>query len=159
MIPLVEQRSRVVSEALTWVGTPFQMNGRVKGKGGGVDCFTLMASVWKACALSAPWEAEFYHGDWWCHDTRNSYLRTILKYAKQVPDSGGKLPGNLILVRRQIQSGVKTVDWHGAIIVRWPLVVHAYSPRVAEDNCLAHPAFQTSGGLVFFDPFSHEAQR
>lgn len=153
-----ELRNRVVTEARTWLGTPFHLMGRVKGPRGGVDCFTLLACVFHALGLTPAWEAEFYRGDFWCHDKQNSYLRTILKYVKQVPlGMFDTRPGNIVLARRRVGPDMqKPEDWHGGIITSWPMVVHAFQPRVSEDNCTSHPAYQVSGGLGFFNPFEEQ---
>lgn len=151
-----EARQLVVKEARSWLGTPFHLGARIKGPQGGIDCFTIMAESFHNCGLTPPWEAEFYHGDWWCHDTRNGYLRTILKYARQVPAGCiDRRPANLVLARRLVGPTHEIAsDWHGGIITTWPMVVHAYGRGVTEDSAVLHPAYQTSGGLVFFNPFA-----
>jgi cell wall-associated NlpC family hydrolase len=40
-------RSAIVTEATSWVGTPFQHQGRTKGPHGGVDCVGLIIGVSK----------------------------------------------------------------------------------------------------------------
>lgn len=153
-----EARRLVVQEARTWLGTPFHVRGRVKGPKGGVDCFTIIACVFHALGLCPPWEAEFYQGDWWCHDTQNGYLRTILKYANKVTtNSNDRRSGNIVLVgQRTGADKLNVTNWHGGIVTDFPMVVHAFKPRVSEDNMLYHPAFQAVGGLTFFNPFDKE---
>lgn len=43
----------IVGEARTWLGTPFALHQRVKGKAGGVDCVGLIEEVGAALGLLA----------------------------------------------------------------------------------------------------------
>lgn len=51
MIPAPTLRERIVAEALTWRGTPYHHQGRVKGVG--VDCIGLEIGVARALGLVA----------------------------------------------------------------------------------------------------------
>jgi NlpC/P60 family putative phage cell wall peptidase len=54
--------SRVVSEALSWLGTPYRHQGARKGVG--CDCIGLVRGVWQAVYGRAPEEPEPYAPDW-----------------------------------------------------------------------------------------------
>lgn len=107
-------RAAVVAEARSWLGTPYHPHGRLKGVG--VDCAMLPAEVYHATGLIPRLEVEPYPVDWHLHRDEERYLTKVLDHAHEVPCSQ---PGDLVLYR-----------WgrcfaHGAIVVRWPLVIHA----------------------------------
>ena len=49
MIAATITRQQVVAEALSWIGTPYIKNGRVKGVG--ADCATILFCVYRNCGL------------------------------------------------------------------------------------------------------------
>ena len=44
-------------EALSWVGTPFMLNSRVKGERGGVSCHNLMIGAWEGVGVELGFES------------------------------------------------------------------------------------------------------
>jgi cell wall-associated NlpC family hydrolase len=109
-------RARVVAEALTWVRTPYAHMGRVKGAG--VDCGQLLALVYEAAGVTPEVVPESYPHDWHMHRSEERYLGHVEHYAHQIP--GPPLPGDIALYRYG-----RTIS-HGAIVTRWPQVIHAY---------------------------------
>lgn len=110
-----EQRETVVAEARRWIGTPYHHAGRVRGAG--VDCAMLPAEVYAACGLVPRLEPEHYPPDWHLHRDAERYLAVVTRHACEVPEPTG--PGDFVAWR-----------WgrcfaHGAIIVRWPEIIHA----------------------------------
>lgn len=110
------ERHNVVAEAKTWLGTPYHHHGRVKGVG--VDCAMLPAEVYHACGLIPRVEVDHYPIDWHLHRSEERYLATVLDHATE---TDRKDVGNFILYR-----------WgrcfaHGAIIVQWPIIIHAWN--------------------------------
>src|SRR3954454_10152249 len=56
-------RAAVVTEAETWIGTPFHHAARVKGAG--VDCLMLLAEVYERAGITAGRiNPPFYVPDW-----------------------------------------------------------------------------------------------
>lgn len=112
----LEQRERVVAEARSWLGTPYHHQGRVKGAG--VDCAMLPLLVYQAVGL-VPLNAPFddYPRDWYQHQDGERYLAVVERYADQVT---APRPGDLALFRWG-----RCVS-HGAVVVAWPLVIHAF---------------------------------
>ncbi len=109
------ERARVVEEAKSWLGTPYHPHARLKGVG--VDCAMLPAEVYHAAGMIPHLEVETYPVDWHLHRDEERYLARVLGYAHEVPCSQ---PGDLVLYQ-----------WgrcfaHGAIVVWWPLVIHAF---------------------------------
>ena len=112
-------RQLVVSEAREWLGTPFHHQGRVKG--GGVDCAMLLAEIYHRCGLVPYVDPGYYPPDWHLHRDAERYLEQLMPYAHQL--AGPPLPGDVAV----FQFG-RTFS-HGAIVVAWPLLIHAYWQR------------------------------
>lgn len=113
-------RAAVLEEALSWLGTPYHPHGRVKGAG--VDCAMLLGEVFHACGmLPDDWAPGYYAPDWHLHRSEELYLQGIQKYAK--PVTGDPKPGDIALFK------FGRTTSHGAIVVQWPRLVHAYKGR------------------------------
>jgi len=113
-----EARKRIVSIAGSWVGTPYHTGGRVKGRNGGVDCLTVLAEVFTEAGLVPRIEIPFYPHDWHLHRSIERYLDGLLKYTREIP--GPPKPGDIALWK------FGRCFSHGAIVMSWPLVMHAY---------------------------------
>jgi cell wall-associated NlpC family hydrolase len=119
------QRNRVVAVARTWLGTPYHTAARVKG--GGADCLTLLVEVFEEAGLIRHLEIPHYPADWHLHRDAERYLNGLLEHTGEV--DGPPLPGDIALWR------FGRCYSHGAIVVQWPTVIHAYVGRgcVLED--------------------------
>ncbi len=111
-----QQRQNVACEAISWQGTPYHHQGNLKGIG--VDCVMLMVEVYKSCGM-IPGEVDPrpYPHDWHMHRSDEIYLGGIEELADEIVEP---LPGDIAL----FQFG-RCVS-HGAIVLQWPLVIHAY---------------------------------
>jgi cell wall-associated NlpC family hydrolase len=107
--------SAVVSEAMTWLNTPYHHQGRIKGAG--TDCAMLLCEVYETVGLIPHIDPRPYPPDWHLHRSEERYLRWIEDYADKVDNP---LPGDVALY----QFG-RTIS-HGAIVVSWPTIIHAY---------------------------------
>lgn len=128
------ERQAVVAEALSWHQTPYHHAARVKGQG--VDCAWFLADSFAAAGLISRIEMENYPPDWHMHKNDERYLRKVLEYADKIdacpaPLPGGEackngpcakcaipLPGDIAMYK----FGRCTA--HGAIIIRWPRLIH-----------------------------------
>lgn len=128
-------RSRVVEEARSWLGTPYRR--RAASKGVGADCFTFVLSVLNACALID--EQEFdeanrtvFSDDWFCHASEERYLAWARIHASRIvetfarPGQCAGEPGDIVLVKAVRSSRYN----HGAIVLEWPVAIHAVDPVV-----------------------------
>lgn len=115
-------RNKIVTEAKTWLGTPYHHRARIKGAGAGVDCAQLLAAVYGDCGLVLDTIDEEYPMDWHLHRDEERYLGRVLQHAYRVKKP---LPGDVALFKfgRAIS--------HGAIVVDWPMIIHAYRPERA----------------------------
>jgi len=111
-----QQRQAVVAEAMTWQNTPYHHQAAIKGVG--VDCVMLMVAVYQACGL-IPHDVDPrpYANDWHMHRNEEIYLGGVEQHADPVDVPQ---PGDIAL----FQFG-RCVS-HGAIVLAWPLVLHAY---------------------------------
>lgn len=112
-----EQRKAVVSEAISWLETPYQHEGRVKGAG--VDCGMFLVEVFERCGLMEHIEIPHYPPDWHLHRGEQKYLGWVEKYCHKV-ENRAPLPGDLILYQwgRCIS--------HGSIVIDYPMVIHSF---------------------------------
>jgi len=135
-------REAVIAEALTWIGTPFHHAARVKGAG--VDCLMLLAEVYERAGAAPHVEPPFYVPDWHLHRDAERYMEGLIGYAR--PIGGPPLPGDIAL----FQFG-RTFS-HGAIVVEWPRLVHAYwAIGVVWGDATLHPLKDRP--VRFFTPF------
>lgn len=123
------QREDVVREALTWIGTPFHHQARIKGAG--VDCGQFPLAVFEACELIPHYKPDRYPADFHLHCDQELYLVHLERFAARVNQPR---PGDLALFR------FGRVVSHGSIVVRWPQIVHAYveSRAVVMDDAEAN---------------------
>jgi len=112
-------RHAVVSCARTWLGTPYHPCAMLKGKG--VDCLTLLAAVYVEAGVFKEIPVHPYAKDWHLHRSQELYLQGVLKYAREI--EGPPLPGDIAVWK------FGRCFSHGAIVIAWPRVIHAYSGR------------------------------
>jgi cell wall-associated NlpC family hydrolase len=140
---VVVERQRVVAEALSWVGTPYRTAQRVKGKDGGADCLTLVAEVFERAGIVPRVEIPYYSQDWHLHRGVERYLEGVLAHAREVPNAE---PGDLALFR------FGRCFAHGAIVVRWPRLVHAWNGMGVVETDATQPLL-AKRPTRFFSPF------
>jgi cell wall-associated NlpC family hydrolase len=120
MTDQLAQRAAVVEVALTWEGTPYHHMARVKGAG--VDCATLLQAVFVEAGLIEDKRIDYYPPDWHLHRSQERYLEQVCAYAREIAHDPE--PGDVVLWR------FGRCFSHGAIVVKWPIVIHAYVGRV-----------------------------
>ena len=135
MTPLeLEQRTAVVAEAESWLGTPYHHEARIKGHG--VDCAQILVGVFANVGLIEPVTLPHYPMDWNLHRDEERYLDILGRYtreiehpslcdpragaARQPAGAGNVLPGDIAIWK------FGRCFSHGAIVVAWPVVIHAY---------------------------------
>lgn len=136
------QRLAVIEEARRWLGTPYHHMGRVKGVG--TDCLMLLAEVYRTAGVIGEVEVPFYPPDWNLHRDAERYLDGVTAHACEIEGPPG--PADVAVFR------FGRCYAHGAIVVEWPLLIHAFV-----GVGVVH-ADATSGALAgrpvkFFSPF------
>ncbi len=114
------RRAFILSEAISWIGTPFHHEARVKGAG--VDCAMLLAEVYERAGLIGRIEIPHYPPDWHLHRDAERFLERIVAHAREIagpPNGPDPLAGDVALFR------YGRCFSHGAIVSAWPRVVHA----------------------------------
>ena len=87
---------------------------------------------------------RFYVPDWHMHRDAERYMEGLLGYAR--PIEGPPLPGDIALFR------FGRVFSHGAIVVEWPRLIHAYwSIGVVWGDATLYPLKERD--VRFFSPF------
>lgn len=122
-----EERQLVVSIARTWLRTPFHHRTGLKGVG--VDCAFLVCRAFEEAALIPKVDIPYYPNDWHLHQSAERYMALIIsKHAAEVPPPPARqpLPGDVVLFR------FGKCFSHGAIVVAWPQIIHAYVGRGCE---------------------------
>ena len=114
MSAIAAQRQAVIAAAKTWLRTPFHHEGRVKGVG--VDCAMFLAEVYREAGLCDRLAVEHYPPDWHLHRSRERYLAFLegCTFPVEAPQ-----PADIALFR------VGRCYSHGAVVLAWPLVIHA----------------------------------
>ena len=105
----------VIAESYLWLGTPYHHQGRIKSVG--TDCAMLLCEVYHAAGMIPCIDPTPYPSDWHLHRSEDRYLGWVAAYADQV---AAPLPGDVALYRFG-----RTIS-HGAIVVAWPTIIHAY---------------------------------
>jgi len=110
------RRQAVLAEAASWIGTPYHHEGDVKGHG--VDCAMLLVRVYAACSLIPAIDPRPYPQHWFKHRGEERYLAWLEQYGKAVSTPE---PADVAvwLVGRTFS--------HGAVVVEWPRIIHAYA--------------------------------
>jgi cell wall-associated NlpC family hydrolase len=133
-----EPRQIVASEARTWLGTTWHHEARVKGAG--VDCAQFLIAVYVATGLIADFAPEHYPIDWHLHRDEPRFIAYLLEHADPVDVP---LPGDIAMFQFGRQSA------HGAIVLDWPLIIHAYRDEgaVVMTDCATSPLLARLSGF------------
>jgi cell wall-associated NlpC family hydrolase len=119
------QRQLVIENALSFLGTPFHENCCIKGVG--TDCGRFLAKVYGDSGIKVPdlKDISLFPHNWHLHRDDERYLNLMLKFSKITNDPK---PADMCFFR--VGRG-----WaHSAIIIQYPLVIHAMPPCVSKTN-------------------------
>ena len=109
-----DTRAQVAAIALTWEGTRYVNEARIKGVA--CDC-TFVASVYEEAGVIPHFEIGSYSPQWHLHQREERYLNTVLRFAREI--EGPPQVGDLVLFK------FGRVFSHSGIVIGWPTVVHA----------------------------------
>lgn len=111
---MTPQQQAIIDSAMTWLGTPYHHRACVKGAG--VDCAQILKAVFVDVGLIEHFEEGDYPPDWMQHRSEERYLSFVTDRADLVDTPQ---PGDVALYK------VGRCFAHGAIVVDWPLIIHA----------------------------------
>lgn len=117
-----EIRARVVTEAKSWLGTPYLSNALVKGPRGGTDCAMLLLGVYRAAGLiGRDFVPPEYSPQWHLHRNEEMYMLVVKQFAREVsgPPERMPKPGDVVMFT------MGRLLAHAAIVIDWPYVIHA----------------------------------
>lgn len=110
---------KIAKAACEWLGTPYQNNAMVKGRG--VDCSYLLVASLVDSGLMKPdrLQIENYSNEWHLHRSEEKYLKYIEQVACEVPLDDMCIGDFLLYQYGRCVS-------HGAIYIGNNLVIHAF---------------------------------
>lgn len=134
----------LLRSAHSWVATPYHHRARVKGAG--VDCGQLIIAIHVEAGLVTDFDTGFYTSDWHLHRYEDKYLEFVEAHLARFDDSDAsvdrrifdnasfELPAGAVVVFR-----VGRTYSHGALVTRWPFIIHAYLPSgIVEEVSILH---------------------
>jgi NlpC/P60 family putative phage cell wall peptidase len=113
-------RSAIVAEARSWIGTPYRHQASVKGIG--CDCLGLVRGVWRALLGPEPERPPPYARDWAEAAAQESLAEAAARHLVPLADPNAFAPGDVLLFRYRERYTAK----HAAIVTAADLMVHAH---------------------------------
>ena len=122
-------RDRVVAEARSWLGTPYQHQASLKGVG--CDCLGLVRGVWRAVFGQEPEAVPPYRPDWAEMGGEELLLEAARRWLEPVEVAAAK-PGDVLLFRMAAGAPAK----HVAVLSAPGRMIHAYWGRAVVESAL-----------------------
>ena len=113
-----EARAAIVREAMDWIGTPYHLNGCIKGVGS--NCAQFLFVVARNAGVLPP-EAQpprWYTPQLATHSREERLVGYILAYGAREIAEGEVKAGDIVLYKTGQAHG------HAAIVLDWPRIVH-----------------------------------
>jgi cell wall-associated NlpC family hydrolase len=130
-------RARLVTEALSWDGTPFRDCMDMRGPGGGVDCAMLLLRTYVDAGVLPPFDPRPYDPFWNLKSDEELFLNWI-----EGPLNGKRVDkpriGDAVIYHY-----AKCFS-HGAVVINSREIIHAYAKS---DVC--HVSMMTETDLCF----------
>ena len=118
-------RQQIVTEALSWEGTPFHVGSHAKGPGGGVDCAGLVMAVFAAVNMVVMEPLPFIDPR---HASHNKHS-FILEWLDRHPELGRNVSNEVTFIDRIGQRGILAGD---VVCYRYGLCVHHCGIAISE---------------------------
>jgi NlpC/P60 family putative phage cell wall peptidase len=126
---------RVVSEARSWIGTPYVHQASVKGAG--TDCLGLLRGVWRALVGDEPVPVPAYTADWDEAAAAEVLTTAADLYLCRKPIADA-VAGDVLLFRMQDGFVAKHLGIQSRIGAE-AAFVHAYSRHAVVESPLSKP--------------------
>ena len=111
-----------MSEARTWLETPYRHQASVRGVG--ADCLGLVRGVWRGVVGAEPQVVPAYTPDWAETLGEETLLEAARRHLVEIAPGSARL-GDLMLFRMGLGSPAK----HAAIVSGEDRIIHAYWGR------------------------------
>ncbi|WP_417482978.1 NlpC/P60 family protein [Maricaulis sp.] len=123
-------RSRVLTEARRWIGTPYRHQGSCRGAG--CDCLGLVRGIWRAIYGDEPEAPPAYTPDWAERCGSETLLEAAQRHLVEI-DIRAVKPGDVLLFRPELKGPAK----HCAIVSGPTGIIHAYWGRAVAETSLS----------------------
>lgn len=132
---MTEERQDIVTEARSWLGTPYVHQASTKGAG--ADCLGLLRGVWRAVMGVEPEAVPSYSMDWSEPQGEERMWDAARRHliAKPVKEAA---VGDVLLFRMRDRRVAKHVGLVSQI-KPLPQFIHAYSGHGVVENTLSDP--------------------
>jgi len=124
------ERSAIVAEARSWLGTPYRHQASLKHVG--CDCLGLVRGVFRAVAGPEPEAPPAYAPDWAEASGRETLAAAAARHLAP-GDSGNIRPGDVLLFRWRAGLPAK----HAAIASDVGMMIHAHDGACVAEVALA----------------------
>ena len=138
----------IVSEARSWIGTPYVH--QASAKGAGADCLGLVRGVWRAFFGAEPEQMPAYTPDWGEAEPEELLIGGAGRYLLPAPD---EVPGDILVFRMRAGAIAK----HMGILARTgseATFVHAYDRHGVVESPLSAPWRARIAGRFRFPPIN-----
>ncbi len=130
MTAAIMTRDAIVTEARSWIGTPYRHQASLKGVG--CDCLGLVRGVWRALYGAEPEAVPPYSRDW-AEVARRETLALAAGRHMTAIDCADAQPGDVILFRWRAGLVAK----HAAIATAPDRMVHAHDGAAVAEVAIA----------------------
>lgn len=114
---MTKLQEKVLAEVRSWLGTPWHHEGAVKGAG--VDCAMLLLRVFVEVGAIPEFDPRPYPIDHMMHSGDERFLGWLNHHADEVTDGEPQVADVIVYKVGRCYS-------HGAIVVQWPHIIHAF---------------------------------
>lgn len=128
-------RQKLVTEARSWLGTPYVHQASVKGAG--ADCLGLLRGVWRAAMGHEPEAVPVYSMDWSEPQGEERMWAAARRHLREKP-MADLATGDVLLFRMRDRGVAKHLGIVSAACDT-PRFIHAYSGHGVVENALSDP--------------------
>lgn len=125
---MIELRSRVLTEAKSWLDTPYQH--QASEKGAGCDCLGLIRGIYRHLYGAEPVAPPPYSPNWAEEQGQETLYEAAREWLCEIPNTN-VIPGDIMLFRMTPTSPCK----HIAILTAPKVMIHAYWGRAVVESC------------------------